>query len=35
MTMTHRSFLHEQDKLSMIDLACQFQADHLHVIDLP
>lgn len=35
MTITHRSFLHEQDKQLMIDLACQFQTDHLHVVDLP
>lgn len=31
----HCSFLHEQDKQSMIDLAGQFQTDHLHVVDQP
>jgi len=35
MTIAHRSFLHHQDKQLMIDLAGQFQADHLHVVDLP
>lgn len=35
MTINPRSFLYEQDKQLMIDLACQFQADHLHVVDLP
>lgn len=34
MTITHRSFLHEHDKQLMIDLACRFQTDHLHVVDL-
>jgi len=35
MSITHRSFLHEQDKQLMIDLADQFPTDHLHVVDLP
>lgn len=35
MTITHRSFLQDQDKQLMIDLAGQFQSDHLHVVDLP
>lgn len=35
MSIVCGSFLHEQDKQLMIDLACQFQADHLHVVDLP
>lgn len=35
MTIIHRSFLHEQDKQLMIDLAGRFQTDHLRVIDLP
>ena len=35
MTITPRSFLHEQDKQLMVDLACRFQESHLHVVDLP
>lgn len=35
MIITQRPFLDDQDKQLMIDLACQFQADHLHVVDLP
>lgn len=35
MTITQRSFLQEQDKQLMIDLACRFQGSHLHVVDLP
>ena len=35
MTITHRSFLQDQDRQLMIDLAGQFQSDHLHVVDLP
>lgn len=35
MSITHRSFLYDQDKQLMIDLACRFQESHLHVMDLP
>ncbi|HNM37406.1 MAG TPA: hypothetical protein PKI33_10090, partial [Anaerolineales bacterium] len=35
MITTHRAFLNDQDKQLMIDLAGQFQSDHLHVVDLP
>lgn len=35
MLLTHRPFLQDLDKQLMIDLACQFQIDHLHVVDLP
>lgn len=35
MTITYRSFLQDQDKQLMIDLAGQFQSDNLHVVDLP
>lgn len=35
MTITPRSFLQEQDKQLMIDLACRFQESHLRVVDLP
>jgi len=35
MEITQHSFLDEQDKQRMIDLACQFQESHLHVMDLP
>ncbi|MBL8063605.1 MAG: hypothetical protein JNK32_11325 [Anaerolineales bacterium] len=35
MLINQRSFLHDQDKQLMIDLAGQFQKDHLHVMDLP
>lgn len=35
MAITPRPFFHEQDKQLMIDLAGQFQENHLHVVDLP
>ena len=35
MSITHRSYINEQDKYLMISLTRQFPEDNLHVIDMP